>query len=96
MDGVALGRPWGDLGLGKAFCILKHCQNEKKKKRVFRVEVVDLGVTIAYYLQHFSVAAEPAPTRATTHPDSKTIRQNPSSVNTVWGKTIDLHMQGLR
>ncbi len=27
--GVAFGWPWGDLGLGGAFCIVKHCQNHK-------------------------------------------------------------------
>ena len=46
--GVALGWPWGDLGLGGAFCIVKHSQHKKQKSIRARVVTakMDLKATL--------------------------------------------------
>ena len=46
--GVAFGWPWGDLGLGGAFCIVKHSQHTKQKSIRARVVTakMDLKATL--------------------------------------------------
>ena len=58
----------------------------KWRDRPFRVDGSDPTLTISAACAQKCADAYPGQTPSTTHPSSKTIRQNPYSVNTVWEK----------
>ena len=58
---------------------------QKLRDRPFRVDGSDPTLTKYHACAQKLAASDPAPTRKRRHPVSNTHRQNPYSVNTVWG-----------
>ena len=83
------GRPGGARGPGRhlgADCVhLPVFYQPKWRDRASRVHGTSSTFTLIGNLQQLSAAAHPPRRRAGLQPASKTNRQNPYSVNTVWG-----------